>query len=133
MKRRLNFLTVLPVLCAVAMATAMFTSCLDGGDGDEKGDESLLIGTWALIRDEGWEIYNGEKDTWDNEYPDGDDEITFMENGKVYGNGVVGSWTYSKGVIIVEDDKGVYETSVVSVLKLTSTQLVVEDKGMITI
>jgi hypothetical protein len=47
-----------------------------------------------------------------------------MKNGKVYGDdGVVGSWTYSKGTLFMEDDEDVYKYKV---LTLTSSRLVLE-------
>jgi hypothetical protein len=117
----------------MAMAMMMFTSCLQGGSGgglDDDGDgkESLLIGSWILISEEGWEIYNGKKDTWDRDYSDDEVYFTFMKNGKMsyeeYGD--VLSWEYSKGTLTIYGDDDYYEDEVYDVLTLTSSRLVME-------
>ena len=51
-------------------------------DDDGKIDSNSIVGTWKAVSDEGYEIYDGEKDEWKDTY--GDDEyftVTFNANG----------------------------------------------------
>lgn len=42
-----------------------FSAC---SDDDEEFDVNQLEGTWGLIRDQGWDIYEGEKEEWNDTY-----------------------------------------------------------------
>ena len=42
-----------------------FTSC---SDDDDDIDIAQLEGTWGLVRDEGYEHYEGEKESWNDSY-----------------------------------------------------------------
>ena len=42
-----------------------FVAC---SDGDEDIDTAQLEGTWGLTNDEGYEVYEGEKESWNDQY-----------------------------------------------------------------
>lgn len=43
-------------------------SCSDDEKEDPSSQEANLIGTWVLVHDEGYEMYKGKKDEYDNTY-----------------------------------------------------------------
>lgn len=93
------------------------------------GSKSNIIGTWVTIQDEGYEIYNGKKDTWNDTYKASDKEglITFYANGTYENEEDEGTWTYSGNTLTSTSYEG-KEKIVISykVLNLTSTSMVVE-------
>ena len=55
-------MALLMVLCAVN-----FTACSDDEE-DTSSYSTNIVGVWAIVCDEGWEIDdNGEKDSWKEE------------------------------------------------------------------
>ena len=71
-------------LCLAMLATTFtLTSC----DKDDVGSSSDLIGTWKLVRMQGYEIYDGDEDSWDYD----EDELDFVERIIFKKNGT-GSW-----------------------------------------
>lgn len=52
----------------VLLTSFVFVSC----DKEEDFDSAGLVGDWILIREEGYEDYDGERDDFDNEYPTAD-------------------------------------------------------------
>lgn len=49
----------------VAVLCLGFTSC--SSDDDYEINAENLLGTWQLTHSKGWEIYDGEKDEWDED------------------------------------------------------------------
>ena len=106
----------------------------NGGNDVENGSTTAasIVGTWKCVKCEGYEIYDGEKDEWEDVY--GNDEyleITFNADGtgrEIYGEGDYEytdkfNWTLSGNKLSVKyagDD----EVESVKVESLTSKQLV---------
>ena len=57
--------------CMVMALCVGFTSCSDDDDEGIAGDaKTLIIGTWQSTWTKGYEIYDGEKEEWDEAYTD---------------------------------------------------------------
>ena len=101
-----------------------FVSCSD--DDDEKNYSTLIVGTWQLTHTKGWEMYQGEKDTWDK-----DDNSEFFVikadgSGYTYDLGYENerepfTWYINGNTVTIEDD----EISKITINELTSNKLVV--------
>ena len=89
------------------------SSCSDDDDEKENGGNGggivsgSLEGTWGLTNDQGWEIYNGEKEEWNDSYDpknpsDEDVKMVITKTGdktyniKWYGF-YDGEWRYEEG------------------------------------
>ena len=67
-------------LMAAVAVMCVCSSCSKDEDGDV--DSKSIVGTWNLVLEEGYEIYDGEKEEWKETY--GGDEsliITFNADG----------------------------------------------------
>ena len=67
-------------LMAAVAVMCVCSSCSKDEDGDV--DSKSIVGTWNLVSDEGYEIYNGKKEEWKETY--GGDKyriITFNADG----------------------------------------------------
>lgn len=74
-------------LMVIAMAAfavlCVFSSCSKNDDG--KGGSASIIGTWRVVSEEGYEIYYGEKDEWNEVYSeDYYYTLTFNKSGRGY-------------------------------------------------
>lgn len=74
-------------LIVIAMAAfavlCVFSSCSKNDDG--KGGSASIIGTWRVVSEEGYEIYYGEKDEWNEVYSeDYYYTLTFNKSGRGY-------------------------------------------------
>ncbi|WP_294620017.1 lipocalin family protein [uncultured Bacteroides sp.] len=66
--------------CMVMALCVGFTSCSDDDDEGIAGDaKTLIIGTWQSTWNKGYEIYDGEKEEWDEAYTD--EVYTFKKDG----------------------------------------------------
>lgn len=74
----------------VAVLCVGFASC--SSDHDDPTVEDL-VGKWQLVHEKGWEIYEGEKDEWDEDVTDEKVFHTFKEDGT--GTYAEGSWRIS--------------------------------------
>lgn len=120
------------LLMAAFAVVTVCSSCSKDDDEGGKVDSKSLVGTWSCVSQEGYEIYDGEKDEWKDVY--GNDEyleITFNADGtgrELYGEGDYEytekfNWTLSGNKLSVKyagDD----EIESVKVESLTSKQLV---------
>ena len=125
--RRIYLLWLLRIIMLMPIS---LTSCSD----DNIGSSNDLIGTWESVSLSGWYKENKEiVEQWEDE-PDDDFKIVFNEDGtfesyeRYYGQwhgGLEGTWTYKGGKIYMRDYE-YDEEEVVTVKKLTSSQLVTE-------
>ena len=118
-----------------------FTAC---SDDDDDIDIAQLEGTWGLVRDEGYEYYEGEKESWNDSYdpanPTEDcekiviskvaDNTYSFASSYYYGNqwhtGDTGKFTLDGNKLIpVDGDAGEFTELVVA----NSNELVIETKG----
>ncbi len=65
--RKMRFLFAYFILL---LTSFVFVSCDKESDLDSKS----LVGDWIVINEKGYEIWNGDKDTFDNDYPESDYE-----------------------------------------------------------
>lgn len=80
--------------CMMVALCIGFTSCGDDDDEGIAGDaKTLIIGTWQSTWLKGYEIYDGEKETYDEAYTE--DIYTFKSDGKGTYKDVSGSSTYT--------------------------------------
>jgi hypothetical protein len=100
-------------------------------------DVNPLVGSWILVRDEGYEIYNGERDTWENDFSPLTDEskLTFLPDGIVYEYDIFGlpdlenklKWSRDGDILSVvtgyEDEE---YTMLFTILSLTSSEMILE-------
>jgi len=119
-------------MMAIAMLVAcFFVSCSD--DDDDLGSSSDLIGTWVMVSYEGYEIDEGKKETYKGTYDISDQEnmITFEKDGTYFSEeDDDGSWKYSNGILTItwhDYDYGDDEIIKVKVIKLTSSEMVIEE------
>lgn len=123
---------------AILLFSLTTFSCGDDEGDKEVGESKNLVGTWGLVKTEGYEILpDGTKDYSEYTYnPNGTDGrclVTFKENGSYTGNFndedehevTIGTWVYSKNVLSLDSDekegRGQFK-----VLSLTSTELIWE-------
>jgi len=126
--------------CAAALLAAIsFSACSDDDEPNLPLTPESIAGTWQCTHEDGWEIYDGEKDTWSDNYPDEEGwyaTCSFDENGSFtqseYDNDKIdytGNGTYSISgnkltIKIKYEDAHTFE-----IKKLTGSQLVLFDKG----
>ncbi len=71
--------------CTAALLAAIsFSACSDDDETDLTATPDTIAGTWKIVHIEGWDIYDGEKDTWSFDYPDEDGwyyTLTFDKKG----------------------------------------------------
>jgi len=68
-------------LVMVTVLSVGFVSCSD--DDDDADYSTSIVGSWQLSHSKGWEIYNGDRETWDDAE---DDEFwVFNSDGTGYG------------------------------------------------
>jgi hypothetical protein len=127
--------TWLMVLVCLSLTT---TACSDDDD-DEPGATSDLVGTWEGVSSEGWEIYDGEKEEWNETnnstrivFNKDNTCVGYYKSGNTWKKEYIGTWEYKNGKIYSttwdpeypEDDDS--DVDVATVLELTSSKLVVE-------
>lgn len=62
--------------CAAALLAAIsFSACSDNDETNLPATPASLAGTWQITHNEGWETYDGEKETYSEKYPDEEDSI----------------------------------------------------------
>lgn len=125
--------------CAAALLAAIsFSACSGDGEPNLPATPENIAGTWQLTHEDGWKIYDGEKDTWSDNYPDEegwyaicsfDKNSSFTQN--EYDNDKVdytGNGTYSisgnKLTIKIKYE----EAHTFEIKKLTGSQLVLFEK-----
>ena len=131
--KTLNFFLLLFV-CSI-----FFTSC-----GDDDASSAEITGIWFIVHEEGYEKYGNNKYEHEFSYPDNYDledsdvggYVKFDKNGS-YSFSLseagsymyVGKWEYKDDKLILsvlDTDDGEYITTEGNVLKLTSTELIIE-------
>lgn len=68
---RIKFISIMKTLRLIGTTFLMVVLCLNFAacsDDDDDIDVSQLEGTWGLVLDEGYEYYEGEKDSWSDSY-----------------------------------------------------------------
>lgn len=136
MKKK-SFLWILGMLFVM---TAGFSGC-SSDDDEGVGNSSLLLGTWEITHIKGYETWNGNTDSWDEDIDAADSDsyygrVEFLENGTYntyfYNNG---SWKIDvRGIAYRVDGNKIYITDdydgeeyVSTIVTLTSNKLVIED------
>lgn len=104
-------------MAAFAVVTVC-SSCSKDGDDDGSGsiNSKDLIGTWKEVASKGYEIEDGEKDSWDDVFEDADDYWGLYFNA----DGTGGAFNYYGGKMYY--DGGNFKWSVKgNSIKLTGT------------
>ena len=102
----------------------------------EIASSEAIAGSWLITRDEGYELYYGERDEWAYDMPLEEAEeikLTFLPNGKVYQPDVfglpdrnsMGFWSLDRDSLTINYEDGTPQTSV-RVLSLTSAEMVLD-------
>ncbi len=130
--------------CAAALLAAIsFAACSDDDETNLTATPDNIAGTWKIVHEEGWEIYDGEKDTWSFDYPDEDGRYittTFNKNGtwtsteyeyddyedKNYTEYKTGSYSISDDTLTIKEDYS-NESYIYEIKKLTKSELVLLD------
>ncbi len=120
--------------CAAALFAAIsFSACSDDDETNLPVTPASIAGTWQLVHSQGWEIYDGEKETWSEDYSDEDGwywTISFDTNNSYveteYDNGMVydtnnGTYSISGSTITLND---FYEPTIQEIKKLTESELI---------
>ena len=122
MKRLNYFVALFGLLSVMALG---FSAC---SDDDDDVDISALYGTWELIHSKGYEIWDGERESWDEDITsDYDkDRITFEEDGTVTGYEYYnGTWhVYESASFTVSGNQLRINGEAVTILGLSATRLV---------
>ncbi len=69
---------------AALFAAISFAACSDDDEPGLPATPESIAGTWQITHEKGWEIYDGEKEVWSENYPDeegGYYTYTFDKNG----------------------------------------------------
>ncbi len=120
--------------CTAALLAAIsFAACSDDDETNLPVTPASIAGTWQLVHSQGWEIYDGEKETWSEYYSDEDGwcwTISFDTNNSYveteYDNGMVydtnnGTYSISGNTITLND---FYEPTTYEIKKLTESKLI---------
>lgn len=111
---------------AVVCFSLSLNSC--GDDDDVTVSKDALIGTWSIIKDEGFIKSDGEEESWNETYAEGEELVMFTENTvKLIGQDT-GSYSYKGNKITMDFTKNSDEQDVEvwTVLELNATKLVME-------
>lgn len=111
---------------AVVCFSLSLNSC--GDDDDVTVSKDALIGTWSIIKDEGFIKSDGEEESWNETYAEGEELVVFTENTvKLIGQDT-GSYSYKGNKITMDFTKNSDEQDVEvwTVLELNATKLVME-------
>lgn len=135
MKKISYFLGLCAMVCCLAVG---FASCSDD-DGDFSSAE--LVGLWEPIHTEGYDIWKGEKEEWNEDVDAGTNDaeyerMEFLSDGTWQRYYYYNGWKLSsdRGTYRVEGNKiyayTPYEDEELSatIVSLTSNRLVIEDK-----
>lgn len=120
------------MIAVVALFSLTMFSCGDDNDDNDEsaGNVDNLIGTWSIIKDEGYEKYNGESESWDDTYAEGEETVVLSADHKISGTADFeegSTWSYKGNELTFNIPyKDEIEIQVWTVLELTSTRLVVE-------
>jgi len=114
----------------VAVLCLGFVSCSD----DDDFEDSQIVGTWTVTKEEGYEYVDGEKDPWNESYKDGEWVYVLNEDGtgEEYEDnyGPYGfTWKLKNGNKLTLDFNYIDEPRTVKITKLNGTNLVFEYKG----
>ena len=116
-----------------------FAAC---SDDDEDIDVNQLEGNWGLVLDEGYEYYEGEKESWNESYDPTEDcekitiskvsdntySVTFYYYNNKWNQSSTEKFTLDGNNILPVDEEDT-EVSSMKLLVANSSQLVVEIKG----
>lgn len=134
--KKINFLWLVGIFMLLPIS---LVSCSDD-DEEGVGNKSDLIGLWEPIHIEGYEIYDGEKETWNEDLNEVDRggyyQLEFLDGGIFYSYSYENGWEKDvedgkyrlngKRLVLRDDpDEEEYEMTIVS---LTKTTLVLEGK-----
>ena len=114
------------------MFSFSFASCDDDDDVDNYGNNELLIGEWQQTWSKGYEIFNGEKEEFDEAQTDM--FVTFKADGTGFdsetGEKFPFVWKLNGNVLtITYTDEGEEDSNSVIVKQLNETTFQFEDKG----
>lgn len=107
-----------------------FAACGDDDDDDDDGGSvtaSALIGTWETYWMTGYEKVPGREELkWDEAVPESEkDRITFNADGTSLDGTYPQTWKLNGNKLTITDTDGT-DSETFTVLKLTSTELVIE-------
>lgn len=115
---------------------------LSGCSDDEKEKQQLtaanLAGTWKVTAEEGWEIYQGIKESWKDVYTAGEWHYVLKADGtgssyekyddQMYQEDF--TWSIKDNILYMLSDKyGEVTTDSVTITDLTSTSLILEKES----
>jgi hypothetical protein len=114
----------------------LYKFILNRQDADAN-DVNPVVGSWILTRDEGYEIYNGERDEWEYDFSPLADvsRLTFLSDGTAYGYDIFGLPDLENKLVWSRDDDILstgyeYEddthTQLLTILSLTSSEMILE-------
>ena len=112
----------------VAVLCLGFTSCSD--DDDPTFEDSQVIGSWTVTERQGYEKYQGDTDSLDKKYEDGEWMFVFNNNNKGYQNedGYTSTFDWNlKGNQLTMKINSTSETF--KIVHLNETNAVIESKG----
>lgn len=116
-----KFENVFMIVVVILLSFTMFSY---GDDDETVGNPDDLIGTWSIIKDEGYEKYDGKNHPWDETYVEGKETLVFKADHTFGGVSDPGTWSYKESKLTLDYDEGDKEAW--TVLELTSTRLVME-------
>lgn len=110
------------LMAMLLFAVVGFTSCSDDDEGGISGNASAqLVGEWMGVYYESYEIYEGEKEEWNESLVGEGLYVTFHSDGTAESDGVYADWEVSGNTLIMD---GVRFT----ILTLNATTLILEYK-----
>ena len=132
--KKVNLLFLLGLF---SIMTFSFSAC---SDDDEISNASELLGLWEPVHAEGYETFDGEKRTW-NEDVDAASNYADYNRVEFLDDGIYNSYYYSDGWKLYISGSGTYqlkgkkvhvssedEAYEITVVSLTSTQMILEAK-----
>ncbi len=127
-------------MMAALICSLGFVGCSD--DDDEKFDQAQLEGSWYMVRWQGYEHYDGEKESWDKSFefnnPKEDEDalkINIRKTGEnrysiTVFNHYNGQWhEYTPEETTLNGKEFVFDGETSKILTLTKSKLVIETKG----
>ena len=137
----------LMAIMMVAMLSVGFASCSNDDDEDKNVTTSVnpkdLVGTWGLTHAEGWEIWEGQKETYNDTYdplnPTSDEDqkmVITNPSGNTLDfviyewDEILKKWSDDTKISLTLNGNTIESGSIkMEVLSVTSTQLVLEMSG----
>ncbi len=130
--------------CAAALLAAIsFSACSDDDEPNLPATPANIAGTWQIVHSQGWEIYDGKKEPWSDDYPMASEDnyywtYTFDKGGTCtrtsYEDGDspyswARSYSISGNTLTLKDDEYPDEGDIYQIKSLTESQLVLFESG----